>query len=66
MVKRPIEMLSKRFSATKIESDVAGVPTNFDEELAQSQFGVNAWRPTLYLQKNKGSSTFHIPNGKLS
>jgi len=47
MAKRPIDMLAKRFSATKIESDAAGVPTNFDEELALSQLGVNAWRPTL-------------------
>ena len=42
MIKRPIEMYAKRFSATKIESDTAGMPTIFDEDI-----GVNAWRPTL-------------------
>lgn len=54
-------MLAKRFSATKLESETAGIAASFDEEI-----GVNAWRPTLQLQKREGSSTFHIPIGKMS
>ena len=46
MIKRPVEMLGKRFSATKIESDmVGGMPTNFEDDIGV----VNAWRPTLQL-----------------
>ena len=46
MIKRPVEMmLGKRFSATKIESDMIGAspPTKFEDDIGV----VNAWRPTL-------------------
>jgi len=61
MIKRPIDMLAKRFSATKLESEALNMPATFEDDI-----NVNAWRPTLELQQREGSSTFHIPTGKLS
>lgn len=63
MIKRPIDMLAKRFSATKIETEALNMPATFEDDIE-----VNAWRPTptLELQQREGSSTFHIPTGKMS
>ena len=57
-------MQAKRFSQTKIDSDTIGMPTHFDEEVFA---GVNAWRPTLPIQKKEGeSSSFKLQAGQIS
>ena len=41
---RPIDMLAKRFSGTKLESESNVVQTTFEDDI-----GVNTWRPKLQL-----------------
>ena len=60
MIKQPIDM-ENSVSVAKIENEAGSQPANFEDDI-----GVNAWRPTLQLQKRENSSTFHIPAGKLS
>ena len=54
-------MLVKRFSGTKLESESNVIHPSFEDDI-----GVNNWRPKLQLQQRDGSSTFHIPIGKMS